>query len=301
MADPRGAVVGFCDAHDRNSRAALRIFGGSLATRAAAGSGEGGGEGVRGSRGSSRRQCAGRAVSLLKNTGGRAAIAVGVPVTTMEGLAMAAAGISKASRVKTSRVKVQEHRARLHEQGLRAIRIWMPDVRSPAFRAAAHRQSLAVAASPQAVGDQAFHRRPCPTGPRIETHVEARRYLAGGRDYAGKPRPVVIVQDDSFDMNGLHHHLRLYHRHDRRPAVSPRRRTETSALGFVPHPGWWWTRSPRLRSPRSASGSGAWTTRNVVRPEPGDEVFLGLAAGAEGTGRSEKEREKKKKLCKGEK
>jgi len=69
---------------------------------------------------------------------------------------MAAAGISKASRVKTSRVKVQEHRARLHEQGLRAIRIWMPDVRSPAFRAAAHRQSLAVAASPQAVGDQAF-------------------------------------------------------------------------------------------------------------------------------------------------
>ena len=23
--------------------------------------------------------------------------------------------------------------------------------------------------------------------------------LAGGKDYAGKPRPVVIVQDDSFD------------------------------------------------------------------------------------------------------
>ena len=23
--------------------------------------------------------------------------------------------------------------------------------------------------------------------------------VAGGRDYAGKPRPVVIVQDDSFD------------------------------------------------------------------------------------------------------
>ena len=25
------------------------------------------------------------------------------------------------------------------------------------------------------------------------------RTVAGGRDYAGKPRPVVIVQDDSFD------------------------------------------------------------------------------------------------------
>ena len=26
--------------------------------------------------------------------------------------------------------------------------------------------------------------------------------VAGGRDYAGKPRPIVIVQDDSFDATG---------------------------------------------------------------------------------------------------
>ena len=26
--------------------------------------------------------------------------------------------------------------------------------------------------------------------------------VAGGKDYAGKPRPVVIVQDDSFDVTG---------------------------------------------------------------------------------------------------
>ncbi len=57
---------------------------------------------------------------------------------------------------KTSRVKVQEHRARLRAQGLRPIQIWVPDVRSPAFRAAAHRQSLAVAASTRARDDQAF-------------------------------------------------------------------------------------------------------------------------------------------------
>lgn len=56
----------------------------------------------------------------------------------------------------SSRVKVQEHRARLREQGLRPIQIWVPDVRSPTFRAAAHRQSLAVAGSAHAHDDQAF-------------------------------------------------------------------------------------------------------------------------------------------------
>lgn len=61
-----------------------------------------------------------------------------------------------AASPKTSRVKVQEHRARLREQGLRPIQIWVPDMRSPSFRAAAHRQSLAVARSAQARDDQAF-------------------------------------------------------------------------------------------------------------------------------------------------
>jgi len=57
---------------------------------------------------------------------------------------------------KSPRVKMQEHRARLREQGLRPIRIWLPDVQSPSFRAAAHRQSLAVAGSARAAEDQAF-------------------------------------------------------------------------------------------------------------------------------------------------
>ena len=35
--------------------------------------------------------------------------------------------------------------------------------------------------------------------------------VAGGKDYAGKPRPVVIVQDDSFDATELDHHLRIHH------------------------------------------------------------------------------------------
>jgi hypothetical protein len=61
-----------------------------------------------------------------------------------------------ASGAKPSRIKVREHRERLREQGLRPIQIWVPDVRSPAFRSEAHRQSAAIAASAHAVDDQAF-------------------------------------------------------------------------------------------------------------------------------------------------
>jgi surfactin synthase thioesterase subunit len=57
---------------------------------------------------------------------------------------------------KSSRVKVQAFRVRLRQQGLRPIQIWVPDVRSPAFRTAAHEQSLAVATSAHESDDQAF-------------------------------------------------------------------------------------------------------------------------------------------------
>ena len=57
---------------------------------------------------------------------------------------------------KSSRDKVRAHRQRLRRQGLRPIQIWVPDVRSPAFAAEAHRQSLAVARSPLVREDQAF-------------------------------------------------------------------------------------------------------------------------------------------------
>ena len=56
----------------------------------------------------------------------------------------------------TSREKVRAHRARLRAQGLRPIQIWVPDVRAPAFIAAARRQAKAVAASRHAKTDQAF-------------------------------------------------------------------------------------------------------------------------------------------------
>ena len=54
------------------------------------------------------------------------------------------------------REKVRAYRERLRRRGLRPIQIWVPDVRSPAFKAEAHRQSLAVAGSPHADEDQRF-------------------------------------------------------------------------------------------------------------------------------------------------
>ncbi len=64
--------------------------------------------------------------------------------------------MTSARGAKLTKMKVQEHRNRLRAQGLRPIQIWVPDVRASSFRAEAHRQSAAVAASPHAGDDQAF-------------------------------------------------------------------------------------------------------------------------------------------------
>ena len=61
-----------------------------------------------------------------------------------------------ATSTRPSRAKVRTHRERLRQRGLRPIQIWVPDVRSPAFKAEAHRQSLAVAQSQHENEDQAF-------------------------------------------------------------------------------------------------------------------------------------------------
>jgi hypothetical protein len=55
-----------------------------------------------------------------------------------------------------ARDKVRAHRERLRQRGLRPIQIWVPDVRSPAVREEAHRQSPVVASSPNADEDQRF-------------------------------------------------------------------------------------------------------------------------------------------------
>ena len=55
-----------------------------------------------------------------------------------------------------SREKVRAHRERLRAQGLRPIQVWIPDTRSSAFKAEAHRQSQVVAQSRHARQDQDF-------------------------------------------------------------------------------------------------------------------------------------------------
>ncbi|MBI1207234.1 MAG: DUF3018 family protein [Azospirillum sp.] len=60
------------------------------------------------------------------------------------------------SSARSSRIKVGAHRARLRAQGLRPIQLWVPDVRAPAFRDEAHRQSELAAASARATDDQGF-------------------------------------------------------------------------------------------------------------------------------------------------
>jgi hypothetical protein len=64
--------------------------------------------------------------------------------------------MGSSKRPSTSRDKVRAHRARLRQQGLRPIQIWVPDVRSSTFAREAHRQSVAVARSRHARDDQAF-------------------------------------------------------------------------------------------------------------------------------------------------
>jgi len=61
-----------------------------------------------------------------------------------------------AEKSNSSRDKVRAHRERLRKQGLRPIQIWVPDVRARSFKAEAHRQAAAVAASEHAADDQTF-------------------------------------------------------------------------------------------------------------------------------------------------
>ena len=55
-----------------------------------------------------------------------------------------------------SRDKVRAHRKRLRARGLRPIQFWLPDTRSAAFAAEAHRQSQMVSHSQSARRDQEF-------------------------------------------------------------------------------------------------------------------------------------------------
>lgn len=54
------------------------------------------------------------------------------------------------------RQRVAEYRRRMRERGYRPVQIWVPDVRSDAFAAEAHRQAARLAAADRAGDDQDF-------------------------------------------------------------------------------------------------------------------------------------------------
>jgi hypothetical protein len=64
--------------------------------------------------------------------------------------------MAQSASAKDGRERVRHYRERLRRQGLRPLQIWVPDTRSPAFAAEAHRQSAAVSASLHEAEDQAF-------------------------------------------------------------------------------------------------------------------------------------------------
>jgi hypothetical protein len=65
-------------------------------------------------------------------------------------------------RTASSKSRVAAHRKKLRAQGLRPIQIWVPDTRSPEFRAELRRQMRRIAQSRQEKDDQAF----------VDSHVE---------------------------------------------------------------------------------------------------------------------------------
>jgi Protein of unknown function (DUF3018) len=64
--------------------------------------------------------------------------------------------MARESKSTSSRTKVAAHRARLRAKGLRPIQIWVPDVRSPEFKAEAERQARLVATDPHEAEITAF-------------------------------------------------------------------------------------------------------------------------------------------------
>ena len=54
------------------------------------------------------------------------------------------------------RDRVAAHRARLREQGLRPVQVWVPDVRAEGFAEEAGRQASAVGIADRRSDDQAF-------------------------------------------------------------------------------------------------------------------------------------------------
>lgn len=63
---------------------------------------------------------------------------------------------AKKNRPQTGRDRAVAYRARMRAQGFRLVQKWVPDTRSPKFRAEVRKQLLLLAQSEQEKRDQAF-------------------------------------------------------------------------------------------------------------------------------------------------
>ena len=65
-------------------------------------------------------------------------------------------GAKKNMKPKTGRERTAAYRSKMRAQGMRMIQLWLPDARSPKYRAAVDRQLRLLAQSAQEKRDQAF-------------------------------------------------------------------------------------------------------------------------------------------------
>ena len=162
--------------------------------------------------------------------------------------------MTKATKSKSSRAKVQAHRLRLRKRGLRPIQIWVPDVRTAAFVTAAHSSLKPSRGVPSPKPTR-------PLSPRFRIGIEPLRRgevwtVSGGAQYAGRPRPAVIIQDNHFDATASITLCAFTSDLTEAPlfrlVIEP---SPTMALKRVR--GSWWTRSRRSPSPSSAKEWGS--------------------------------------------
>ena len=100
--------------------------------------------------------------------------------------------------------------------------------------------------------------------------------VSGGRNYAGKGRAAVILQDDSF--SGTASITICAFTTD--PTDAPLFRLPIATrptMGSGPRHAVWWTKSPRCPKTRSGKRIGRLSHADIVRLNQAIVVFLGLA------------------------
>ena len=101
--------------------------------------------------------------------------------------------------------------------------------------------------------------------------------MAGGPDYAGKPRPTVIIQDDRFDATRLDHRLLLHDESDRSPGYADRYRAEPGERLERPASKLMVDKVTTVPKSKLGKRLGRLTGEDMLRLNRAIVVFLGLS------------------------